>query len=132
MRHLRATKNACFLVFFLSCTVFPNISNIEGISLQLRINKNYEQKVVVAWIEFGSEVLSPDVGGPKNIRLGRAPGGTLVGLRPVADQPRSYRITVDSNGDGNLDNDAAQVIQPDANVQVSVSRKWANKEDLLP
>src|SRR5437762_4449499 len=128
----RTARTVCFLSLLLISAVLAGTQTNDAITIQLRINRNYEQESMTAWIKFESGGPTSGVKAHRTTRLGKAPGGTLVGVETVSDQPNTYRIRVDSNGDGSLDNDMAQVIQPDATVQVNVRRKWGNREEPLP
>ena len=128
----RTATTVCFLSLLLISAVLAGTQTNDAITIQLRINRNYEQESMTAWIKFESGGPTSDVKAHRTTRLGKAPGGTLVGVETVSNQPNTYRIRVDSNGDGSLDNDMAQVIQLDATVQVNVRRKWGNREEPLP
>ena len=131
MKQTTATKTAWFVVLLLTYPALPATEAGDTITVQLRINRNYEQDQWTT-IKFENERPAPGAKAERTTRFAKAPGGTLVGLETVADQPNTYLIKVDSNGDGNLINDVAQVIQPNATVQVTVSRRWENKEEPLP
>jgi len=66
------------------------------------------------------------------VRLGRAPGGTLVRVEELSETPRGYTVTVDSNGDGNLADERSYTLSADSSVEVLVKRRWNDKEAFLP
>jgi hypothetical protein len=129
MRQHTAVILACLLTFFLGLAAYSAVETRGIITLPLIINKEFEQQMLAAWIDFGDGALT--TGTEKNTRLGQAPGRTLVAVEPVQDQPNTYLIKVDANGDGRLDNDPAQIIRPGDTVRVTVNRKWGNKEEPL-
>jgi len=66
--------------------------------------------------------LPPD----RDINVGRAPGGVLVRIERLKDARHSCRLQVDSNGDGQFDDEASHVVVPGSSVGVSVDRTWPN------
>ena len=120
---------ALTLILWLSSTICLSPQAMTNLVVPLQINHQFEQEPMAAWIEFEQNP-SPGLG---HSRFGKAPGGTLVKIESVIDQLHAYRISVDSNGDRDLTDDSAYVIQPDSTITVSVSRKWkSNKDQVLP
>jgi hypothetical protein len=98
---------------------------VNKIVIPLRLNEQYEQFAGFE-INFGDNKSGSS-------RLGRAPGGVLVAVEKLPDSRFTYRIKVDSDGDGNLNSELAQDVLPNAFVIVRVNRKWANgKQQILP
>ncbi|MFQ5640773.1 MAG: hypothetical protein ACE5IR_22565 [bacterium] len=56
-------------------------------------------------------------------------GKVLVLAQKLTDPVNAYSISVDSDNDGNLDDEVSQVILPDSSINVNVNRKWQNSEE---
>ncbi|HWP41753.1 MAG TPA: hypothetical protein VNO14_00865 [Blastocatellia bacterium] len=129
MQRLWPGMIALTAILRLCSTIFISSQAMTDMVVPLQINQQYDQKPMVAWIEFEQNPLP----GSSSSRLGKAPGGTLVKMEPVFDQPHSYRIVVDSNADRDLSNDSPYIIHPDSTIPLTVRRKWkSDEEQVLP
>lgn len=61
-----------------------------------------------------------------SISYARAPGNVLVSRERLPNPEFSWRIRVDSDGDGSLKNEPPHDLTPNSSVNVSVNRKLAN------
>lgn len=59
------------------------------------------------------------------IRAGKAPGHVLVSADRVARPTDAYSVRVDTNGDGNLDDERPVLLLPDSSAQFKIIRRWA-------
>jgi thiol-disulfide isomerase/thioredoxin len=62
------------------------------------------------------------------MRLGKAPGDVLISAERLSEPANTYRLRVDTDGDGNLANETPVLLQPNSSVVVRVMRRWANGE----
>lgn len=76
-----------------------------------------------SWINVSLNFEEPVAGG---ISYTRAPGNVLVSRERLTSQKLTWRLRVDSDGDGNLKNEPPHDLAPNTSVNVSVNRKLAN------
>src|SRR5262249_4318543 len=109
----------------LSVTLPNKTQDPRKIIVPLKVNDQYEQ--------FAGFEIKFDNNKAEGIRLGKAPGGVLVAAEKLPDPKFTYRIKVDSDADGSLDNGLSQDIQLDSSTMVWINRKWANgRQQRLP
>jgi thiol-disulfide isomerase/thioredoxin len=120
---------ALFLLVSLVVILFgtqPNqAQQAEKLKVALNVNDQYEQ--------FAGFEIKFDEPQTSAIRLGTAPGGVRVTTEKLSDPQFTYRIKVDSDGDGNLENEPAQAVLPDAAILVKVNRRYTDgRQQKLP
>ena len=133
-RMRRLTIVATIVVSGMSCTIcLAQESKVSKTSVLLHLNKQFDNQVDTR-IDFENG----EVGSPKSEsqsgesdRIGRAPGGVLISLKRLEEPVYVYKIKVDSNADGDLANDAEQLIAPGSSVKVMATRTWGQKKELL-
>ena len=63
----------------------------------------------------------------------RGPGGVLVRIEQVNNPTLAYKISIDSDGDRNVDNDEPKVVMPNSSIIARVNRRWPNgRQQSLP
>lgn len=131
MRRERFAINLTFFVVtFLTWTV-PGTAQ-DKFSIALKINEDLEQSSgqVIASGRNGSK-LTYSI--PAGKGLGQAPGGILVRIARVNNPLLAYQIWVDSDGNGDVANERAQVVMPNSSIIVKVNRRWVNgRQETLP
>lgn len=72
---------------------------------------------------FANFAISLDEKVSETVRVGKAPGGVLVSAERLTDPADSYRLRIDSDGDGNLANESPVLLIPNSSVVVRVRRR---------
>lgn len=125
---LQTPKPVLLLFSFITVlfgTSFSSAQELSRVTIPLKINDQYGSSIGFG-IEFGDDRESA-------LRLGNAPGGVLVAVEKSSDPKFTYRIKVDSDGDGAFEGESSQGISSDAPIVVWVNRKWATgKQQRLP
>ena len=93
----------------------------------LQISSPYGQSVAVAKVEFDQR--GPGTTEKKkigSIRLGKLPGGLPVAVETIAESPAAYRVKVDTNGDKDLSDESAMLLNLNSSLTMNIARKRAN------
>ena len=118
------------LLMVLASTV-PAVAQVNArFDVALRINQDVEQfsgQVIAASRDPGVIVYTAPAGNGLGNGLGWAPGNVLFKIETVRGVLLEYRVTVDSNGDGDLRDETSQVVTADSSIIVKVNRKWRDK-----
>ncbi len=102
----------------LACVAQPTSAQESGkVVVPLQINRPYEQRFVVAWVEFDGDSLGP---GTKRgtIRHGLLPGGLRIAIETITESPKVYSVSVDTDGDGELADESPLLLNLDSTVTV--------------
>lgn len=98
----------------------------RSITIPLKWNFDY-QPFVFFTIPFGEN------GSPSSVvakigqhKVGRARGDVLIRAERLRGQDKPYKVRVDTNGDGELEDEQAYLILPDSSIKFKVLRKWRN------
>ena len=78
------------ILFYINVSAWVRCEIKNQMVLPLHFNSQYEQSMRVSWIKFHG--FQNDESGES--QLGKAPGGTLVRLEGIKDNPEAYKITV--------------------------------------
>lgn len=120
----KPTINAVRLLALSICSLvaftLAKSQGLSKLSVPLTINEK-ESGFANFPIEFDQEASAA-------MRLGRAPGDVLISAKRLSEPANTYRLWVDTNGDGNLANETPMLLQPNSSVVVKVMRRWANGE----
>jgi creatinine amidohydrolase len=111
---------------------FPTQSPAGGeVGISLKINEEVQQ--------FSGWVIASGTGSafrytdPAGKDIGQAPGNVLFKFERANNPSGALHLWVDSDGDGNLENETSQVVPPGSSVIVKVNRKWPNgRQQRLP
>ena len=101
----------------------------EKIVVPLRLDQEFQQssgQVIVSRLNDEKMIYTS----PAGDGLGHAPGKVLFRVEPLNEPPHSYRLTIDTNADGDLSNDTPQTLAPNSTLVIKINRKWANGKQL--
>ena len=105
----------------------PPVS-VERLVVALEIETEYRPPVHVSRVRF----LAPSDASP-GARVGRLPGSTAVDVEPDPAAPGSFNVRIDTNGDGELDDERTALVAPGVPARFVVARRWTNgREAALP
>lgn len=127
MESFKAQLMLLLVGIIVTCSgITPNRqTKANKIMVHLKLNEKYEPFV-------GTEINFPAAQSKISL-IGKAPGNVLVAAERLTNPEFGYRIKVDSDGDGNLDNETSYTILPNVPLIVRVTRKWLNgKQQQLP
>jgi peroxiredoxin len=123
------TMKLALLSFLISLNA-AGVRAQEKIVVPLRLNQEFEQfsgQVIVSRLNDEKMIYTS----PAGDGLGHAPGKVLFRVEPLDEPPNSYRLTIDTNSDGDLSNDTPQTFAPNSSLVVKINRKWANGKQLV-
>lgn len=126
---MTARRNRGVLLFLIAVVGLgwsseANAQEMFKVSIPLGLNEQYEQSI--------GYVINFDGSSTSTIHQGQAPGGILISIEKVEGKNPTYRIKVDSDGDGHLNNDEAQTLLPESSIIVRVNRQWKTGKRQLP
>lgn len=105
------------------------VSAQEKIVIPLRLNLDVQQSsgyVIASRTDDAQMAYTRPTGNG----LGHAPGKVLFKLELVEGQPNTYRLFIDTDGDGDFSNETPQTSAPNTSTIVKINRKWANGKQL--
>lgn len=117
-------------LFLLSLSSVTISSAQEKIVVPLRINTETPQSM-------GISIASRTANGPLSYSSpttdgrGYAPDDVLFKLEAVEGSPHTYRLFIDSNGDGEFRGETPQTLSPNSSAIARVNRKWSNQKQLV-
>jgi len=111
------TTFALVLAFFMSPIASLAQETKFTIPLTIKLDAEvWSGRTIASRIDQGRVVYSI----PGSNDVGQAPGGVLIKFDPDTGLQHQYRVTVDSDGDGDLADETPQAILPEASIHVSV------------
>ncbi len=118
----------------LSLTPTPAPGGWES-RIPLEINEDFKPKILYAAIMFTNSKGEKDYTLPAGINntLGEAPGGVAVRIERTKELAIAHHIQVDTDGDGDVDEETVHTVAADSSFVAQVIRKWADgKQRFLP
>lgn len=99
----------------------------EVVKINLNLNREYEQKPAVSWIDFSADSsLRKKLNVYKNLKIGLAPGNVIVSAEDLNRENTAYLIKIDSDGDSVLVDENDHILEADSTIYVQVVRHWNN------
>jgi thiol-disulfide isomerase/thioredoxin len=132
-RYPYVISRAVFLALLCFLIAIPVYSqNKTKIIVPLQINRQYKQPMGF-FIQFDAPKPLSQNGETGSIRYGKTPTNTLIALETIQNKDKIHRIKIDSNGDGNLTNEQAHLIQPDSPIDITVEIDKGNaRKETMP
>jgi thiol-disulfide isomerase/thioredoxin len=127
-----STNIILLVVMFSPLTLSITAQQPNRFTVALKIDEDSEQfsGQLIASRKHGSELSYTS---PAGKGLGEVPGGVLVRIEQINNPTLAYKISIDSEGDRNVDNDEPQVIMPNSSIIVRVNRTWpGGRQQTLP
>ena len=115
-------------VYILTAVILTHQNNAQeadAIDISLKLDYQHKQP-------FGPGIML-EKSKAENVLIGKAPGGLLVSVERLPEPKSARRFRIDTDADGNLENEPYHDLLPDSSITIELKRKWPNgRQQILP